>query len=419
MPPDPYTPFLLDVTRLVSRVGRGAFTGIDRVEATYLDALIDRNEGRMFALARIGGTYALLDRSAMQALRARLSGDAEWGPADWIARLHLRQPPARRRAHSDLRRLAGARRARAGGLAVLLRRELPAGTRYLNVGHTNLSEEVMAAVRGVRGARIQVLVHDTIPLDYPEYTRTGIPEQFAARLRIVGRYADRVVYNSQVTRSCAEAHFTRWGRVPPGVVAHLGVTPAAPDPAALAEVWPPGLGRDRSYFVILGTIEPRKNHALLLDIWERFAAEQEAQQIPALCIVGARGWRNEALFARLDASPLTDRHLFELGPIGDGAVGALLKDARALLFPSHTEGFGLPAAEAAALGVPVLCNDLPVMHEILGDYAVYAGVTDSYLWAQKILALTRVDAGAAGWGGPPFRSPQWESHFQSVLTDGC
>jgi len=408
-------PRLLDVTRLLSRAGRGPFTGIDRVELAYLDALLARPEP-VFALARSAPGHALLDRDGMASLRARIVGDLPWGPADLISRMHLRQSPLRRQAMSDLRRLAvGWTLTR--GLPRLLKRNLPPNPVYLNTGHSNLAPDVMAALQRLRGARIGVLIHDTIPLDYPEFTRAGVSESFERRLRLVGQGADLAIYNSLATRLAAERHFAAWGRVPEGLVAHLGVIRPRPDPAALEPVWPAQLDRHRPYFVVLGTIEPRKNHAFLLDIWDGFARDLPDHEIPALCIAGARGWRNEAVFHRLDTGVSMRRHVFELSGLNDGAAAALLDGARALLFPSHAEGFGLPALEAASLGVPVVCNDLPVFREVAGKHAVFATVADRNLWEQKILALAHKDA-ADAWG-TPLELPTWDAHFSRVLSGAC
>ncbi|WP_114966573.1 glycosyltransferase family 4 protein [Alkalilacustris brevis] len=410
---------LLDLTRLVSRVGRGPFTGIDRVEMAYLEALLQRPEPAFGlvrgATGRLHGLLAghlLLGRAGLAGLRDRLAGRAGWGRPDWVARLHLRQQSSRRRALSDLRRMALAQ-ATTPALGKMLRQHLPAGVLYLNVGHSNLAADTFAAVREVPDARIEAFVHDTIPLDFPEFTRQGEPENFARKLRMIGARADRVIYNSQVSRDAAETHFARWGRVPPGLVVHLGGTPARPDPAALAAVRPAALRPGRPYLVVLGTIEPRKNHAFLLDLWEGMASRLEAGKMPALCIAGARGWCSAALFARLDASPLTGRHVFELPGLGDGAVAALLQGACGLLFPSHVEGFGLPALEAAALEVPVLCNDLPVFHETLGDYPVYVPTTDDYQWQRQILALAGGQVPVSGGGRPAI--PTWDEHFAGVF----
>jgi len=393
---------LLDVTRLVSRVERGAFTGVDRVERAWLADLLARPEP-VFAVLRAAPGYVLLDRAGAAELMARLDGRAAWGPADWIARLHLRQSPARRAALSDLRRLALAQAPRAG-LARMLRRHLPAGTAYLNLGHSNLTDAMLDAVRAINGVRIAVMLHDTIPLDHPDFAGPRVPEAFAAKLGRVAARADLVIFTTTAAAEAARPHLAHAGRVPPHVVAPLGVTPPRPDPTARPARVPP----DAAIFLALGTIEPRKNHALLLDIWARMRADPPEGGMPLLCIVGARGWRNRAVFDQLDAA---GADIAELGALPDGAVAALLAQARALLFPSFAEGFGLPPFEAMARGTPVICSDLPVLREGLGDYPVYADARDSYAWEGAIRRLCAHPAAAA-----PAPVPAWAAHFDAVLS---
>lgn len=159
----------------------------------------------------------------------------------------------------------------------------------------------------------------------------------------------------------------------------------------------------------LGTIEPRKNHALLLDLW---------QDIPDahLLICGQRGWSNEAVFARLDAHP---PRVHELPGLSDADVFGLISEAAGFLFPSFTEGYGLPPIEAAALGTPVICNDLPIYREVLGDIPIYVNVSQGYLWAETIKRLaneqTTHTSGAKG-ALDPFDPPSWDAHFKTVLS---
>lgn len=415
--PSDVTPaaIVLDLTRLVSRAGRVPLTGVDRVELAWLRHLLDKDTPA-FGLVRSAPGRVVLGRNGMAALEARIAGTADWGSPDTLSRLHLRQSPERRRALSDMRRhaLSGCALLGTGrGLVRALHRHAGPGLRYLNTGHAHLEPAVFAAVHAVPGARAAVLVHDTIPLDYPDFTRPGQDAAFAAKLAAVSAGADRVIYNSDATRSTAEAHLARIGRVPPGVVAHLGVTPPLPVPDALPERLRAQID-GRHYFVTLGTIEPRKNHALLLDIWEGLARELPADKVPALIIAGTRGWRNEAVFVRLDAAGRTSPcHVFEAPDLSDGAVAALLVGARALLFPSLAEGFGLPSAEAAALGVPVLCNDLAVTREILGHYPVYANARDAYSWRQGILALAQ--GGNLQQRSGAVVLPTWAGHFELAL----
>ena len=88
------------------------------------------------------------------------------------------------------------------------------------------------------------------------------------------------------------------------------------------------------------------------------------------------------------------------------------------MFPSFAEGFGLPVTEAAALGVPVVCNDLPVLKEILGDIPIYADVSDSYSWKRIITEVAfggRAGQDTGEIGADRYVPPSWESHFNLVL----
>lgn len=385
---------LLDLTRLVSRLGLGPLTGVDRVEHAYLTHFLGLDVP-VWGLVRTKIGFLLLDRAGMQGI-AGLVG-ASLPRADWVSRLTRRGQPVRARAEAAARRLAVARCVR-WGLRRMLRR-VPAGFHYVNVGHANLTDGVL----GVMG-RVGVLVHDTIPLDHPALASAGTPEAFARKLAVVSRHADVVIYSTQDARMRAEAHMAR---VPAAVVAALGVPVPVPVGTTLAA---------EPYFVILGTIEPRKNHALLLDVWEDLAAS--GKPVPGLVIAGRRGWADAALFARLDLMRTQLPQIVEMTGLDDGAVASLLMGSEGLLFPSLAEGFGLPPVEAAALGIPVIAGDLSVTREILGDYPVYLNVTDSYSWVETIMQRTALAHAQRKKDDVRHRidPPTWADHFNTVLT---
>lgn len=387
------------------------------MEDAYLRAHLAQTDRPVYGLAATAAGSVLLDRSGMEAFRRRTEGDTPWGPPDLIGRLSRRLPEARRRAEADLRRLALAW-APGPGTGRLLRRHLPTGTAYLNVGHSNLTSRTLRAAQAVPEGRSVVLIHDTIPLDWPEHQRPGTPEQFEQRLRAVAAQADLVVTPSEDTRSNVSRHCQAMGRVPEIVVAPLGIETIRADAAGL----PDGLPPDRPYFICVGTVEPRKNHALLLDVWERLHADHHEADVPVLLIAGRRGWRNEEVFARLDSLPLVGRTVLELSDLDDGALAALISGARALLQPSLAEGFGLPPYEAARLGVPSVCAPLAVFREGLGDAPVYADPGDLYQWKNAIERLAP--------DGSPLRAescaaltriglPEWPDHFRTVLKALC
>ena len=404
---------VLDVTRLVLRVGRPVLTGIDRAERAYLREFLDRPEP-LFLLMKQGRRQWLLPREAGAVLE-------DWLEAGLVPRGLVERLVARRGAPGlaawRLRRMALGG-AMPDGVAALLARHLPGGGWYFNTGHVNAGAELLEAVRSVPGLRVAVLVHDVIPLDFPQFSRPHSVAEMGALVEAVVRHADLVICNSAATRDDLARHARRHGPLPENIVAHLGTEAVEPDPAAL----PANLPLDRPYFLALGTLEPRKNHALLLDVWDKFHAEVPEAEVPRLFLVGRRGWRNEDFFARLDGSPHLGRTIHELPGLPDGAVAALMAGARALLMPSLAEGYGLPVAEAAAMGTPVIAASLPVYLEFVGDYPVYVTQGDLYSWAARIQEQLGTDAavhGAMRRCVPQVARKTWAGHFQSVLSKTC
>ena len=394
---------LLDVTRLVSRLGRGPLTGIDRVELAYLTRFL-ADEAPLFALVRSAAGFLLLDRPGCAGLLALIRGQATLPPADLLSRLLHRRDPRRARSETAVRKLAIARTPRFGLRRLL--RGLPKAASYYNVGHSNLTARGLARIRAA-GLDVVVLIHDTIPLDHPEFSRPDTVVRFRRKLAAAGVYATQVIHLTEATRVTTELQMARLGQVPPGIVAPLGVEVPRPDAAAL----PSDLDLSKPYFVALGTIDPRKNHQLLLDVWA-----QMADPVPKLYILGGRGWATAALLSRLDALP-PGGPVQEVAGLSDAGVAALLVGAAALLAPSRAEGFGLPPVEAATLGVPVIASDLPVTREILGNKAVYLPPDDIYSWLETIVRQLEPPASGQTSYSPPIRLT-WADHFNTVLRDG-
>lgn len=414
---------LLEMTRVLGLQARRP-TGVDRVCVAYLRALIAAPEP-CFGLVRTGLGFVLLDQNGMRAILARLEGRVAWGAPDILSRLRHRRSSAKRVSDADVRRLALAR-CRPMLLGQMLRRRLPPRSAYINVDQTNLSERVLAAVKSVPDGRVTVFLHDMIPLDYPAYQTPDSAVKLRAIVARAQRSADLILTNSEVSKGDIERHMAPLGPPPPIVVAHLGVEvdffqngnnadESLRDGAA--GILPKSMGQ-RPYLLCLGTIEPRKNHQFLVALWEGMAATTALEDMPHLVICGRRGWHNETTFEQLDHSPLRGQFLHEFNDLDDTAVAQLIRGARALVFPSFAEGFGLPPVEAAAAGVPVICNDLPIMREILGDYPIYAGVTDSYSWEKAVQSLAGgqpMPEGSERWSEKRLDPPGWAAHFNTTL----
>jgi len=402
-------PLMLDISRLVSRAEQGALTGIDRVELAYFQKFLSLDRP-VFFLCRLPKSYAVLDHAGGQVIYDRVTGAVPWGPPGLARMLARRHGLAGQRAIADVWRLAKVVVADYR-LSHCYKAIFSDDMTYFNVGHSNLRQGVFDAVATHKESRIIVLIHDVIPLDYPQFSRTEVTDRFRADMQRVSARADLVIYNSRATQDAARVWFDRFGRQPPDVVAHLGC-----DIGNAPQVFEKA--SEKPSFCVIGTIEPRKNHALLLKIWQEFVRNLPPAQIPPLHIIGKRGWENMSVFKILDSDPMMGQHVFEHPDMDDQTLSRHLTQSWGLLFPSHVEGFGLPLIEAARAGIPILCGENAIYREILGDYPLYLDVDNFYLWAQRILERAgriRESEADRQVRGRSVNLPDWNGHFDQIF----
>jgi glycosyltransferase involved in cell wall biosynthesis len=372
-------PILLDVTRLIWRRWKGRYpTGIDRVCLAYLRHFGDRAQ----AVVQHKYFRRILDREASRDLFALLEG----APDQFRSKL----------PGGILRHLRG--------LNCQGRRRL-----YLNIGHTGLDSPGFREWTAKADVRPVYLVHDLIPITHPQFCRTGEAIRHRERVRTVLTTAAGIIGNSQATLDELTA-FAESGGLPkpPAIAAWLGLDPL-PMPRPLP-------APDRPTFVALGTIEARKNHLMLLQIWSRLI-DRMGSGAPRLLIIGQRGWEAEQVFKILDYDEKLRDHVIELNRCSDDELAAHLASARALLFPSLAEGYGLPLIEALAMGTPVIASDLAVFREIGGDIPEYLEPLDSTGWEKAILDYLRPDSAtreAQVQRMRGFQPPSWSGHFKTV-----
>jgi len=370
---------LLDATRLIWRRWKGLHpTGIDRVCLAYLRHF----GGRAQAVVQHRLVRRILGPDASRELFDLLDGP----PQEFRRRL----APAVFRNLGDLGHGGGERL-------------------YLNIGHTGLNSPGFRDWVSRAGVRSIYFVHDLIPITHPQLCRAGEALKHRERMRTVLATATGVIGNSKATLE----ELANFGRaedihLPSSIAAWLGSDEL---PAAIATNT-----AEHPTFVVLGTIEARKNHILLLDIWSKMI-DALGDQAPHLLIIGRRGWEAEPVFELLDRSAKLRNHVTELNSCSDDELARHLASASALLFPSLAEGFGLPLVEALAAGVPVIASDLPALREIGAGIPLYLDPLDSAGWQAAILHYSRPDGGAregqiARMNG--FRAPDWNSHFDRV-----
>jgi glycosyltransferase involved in cell wall biosynthesis len=373
-----------DVTRLIWRhAGVTQHTGIDRVNLAYARWVHERGGGLCL---RRGDEVKQLSRGAWGKL---VLGDQQPGGSP------------RRRRHRLYLLLR----------ALALRRAIPQQAILLVSTHSWLAHEDTWAWLKKGQCRVVVFIHDLIPLQFPEYAHPRQKTLHARRLDHSLRHSSGIIVNSSCTRSAVLAHAQAAGlAVPPILVAPLGH-----DLPERSGMGPPNEIRT-PYFVILGTIEPRKNHLLLLTLW-RELVKRHGAATPQLVIVGRRGWECEQVVDLLERCSAIQPYLVEINDASDEAVVALLAGAQALLMPSYAEGFGMPVQEALALGTPVISSPLPAILEFAGEIPDYAEPHDGVRWLELIEDYAKADSprrAAQLERLPAFQHTTWHEHFQRV-----
>jgi glycosyltransferase involved in cell wall biosynthesis len=237
-----------------------------------------------------------------------------------------------------------------------------------------------------RAARV-VTVHDLYFLDHPERTSAEIRRDYPALTARHARAADAVVTPSRYTKDL--------------VVARLGVSPdrvyacpfGAPSWRTLggeSHVPPHG------YFLFIGTLVPRKNVATLLDAYERVLTALPGA--PRLVVAGGATKESESALRRLREPPLAGR-VEHIGYVAENDRERLYAGARALVMPSLDEGFGVPALEAMAAGIPVIASNRGALPEVVGSAGTLLAPEDADGFAQAMLRAARDDAWARAQGG--------------------
>ena len=400
---------ILDVSRLLFSIRRAAPSGIDRVEMAYARRWAAQPPKTCTFAAQIpAGGFAAVPRPALVALldaiEAAWDGVAGAQRHAWRAALPLLANLGIGAGRRALRDALAAPDGAAAGRSV-----------FLLVSHRALDQAAAIAPLRRAGAAFVPFVHDLIPLSHPEYARPPQVKRHAARVATVAAMADGVVVNSAATADSLRAELASRGLPAPSIaVAPLGIGTARRAAVPAQRPFPPP--GEAPYFVCLGTIEPRKNHLLLLHLWRDFAARL-GSRAPRLLLLGRRGWENENILDLLERCSILRGLVQERGTPGDAEVASLLAGSRALLFPSFAEGYGLPLAEALALGVPALCSDLPALREVGGTVPDYLDPLDGAAWRRAVLDYADPASAAraaqlarlAGW-----RAPNWDAHFEAV-----
>ncbi len=392
-------PVACDITRLATRVLNLTPNGIDRLDFAYARHFLahERRDGSAMMMTPLGPRViaAAAGRDIVDGISIHwgeevkpeadesLRGIVAWirGDADIVSSV---QRIEQGRPHRVLGLL---RWFRAHGLPLgrAPARALPKNACYLNVSQCPLwIARYFAWLKERPDVKAVFFIHDLLPVETPEYFRKAEYERHLRRLSNLARFGTAAIVTTEAVRASLRRHLAGLGRKDMPIL--VAPAPVAPVFCQRGRIDPELAGHP--YFVACGTIEPRKNHLLLLQVW-RELVRRDGVSAPKLVLIGSRGGEYENAVDLLERCPLISNHVIEVTGLSTPSLKRLLDSAHALLMPSFAEGYGLPVAEALAARVPVAASDIPVFRETGGGRIIALSPIDGEAWLQTIRRLSR------------------------------
>lgn len=299
-------------------------------------------------------------------------------------------------------------------------------TQYLSVGGfwSDTRHEYAYHARKAHGWTVHYLIYDLIPVLWRHLTEPTTKETFPLALHWMLWGVDQVWTISDTTRQDLLAHVAEHGYPPmddrwvtPVLLGADGTAPADAQTTdttlARFDLSPGG------YVLMVGTLEPRKNHAFAYTLWRELHKRHPGAVLP-LIFVGQPGW-SMAPFLEMLAEDvgLPPGAIRILSDVEDDALGVLYDNCRFTLYPSHYEGWGLPVVESLNHGKPCLCSDVPSIVEAAQGAADTLPLLDGEAWAARAMALMGDDtahaealARAEAFGGY-----KWQEFRSNLIAD--
>ena len=234
-----------------------------------------------------------------------------------------------------------------------------------------------------QGVLIATYIYDVIPITNPEFFSRTVPgvgfySYVAANLCC----ADMLITSVHATEDRLKTLANRFATPTPRCsVSWLGSDFKVKRTDSVVSQKAKDVASRGKYVLCVGTLEPRKNHTIVLDAYEKKLSELGVN----LVFAGKRGWGVDKLLCRIDNHPKKDNGLFLLEGENDATIDFLYKNAWVVAFPTFDEGFGLPLVEALLNGCVCVVSDIPVMREVGGNFCDYVDPNSSELLANLFL----------------------------------
>lgn len=234
-----------------------------------------------------------------------------------------------------------------------------------------------------RGTKVVIFGYDIIAVLHPEFYAPGLGGLLRDCFQRMVHLADLIPCISR----CTERDFVEFARrqganVATGVVelGCDGVASTTPDHGGH-----PALGQlpELGFVAFVGTFEVRKNHQLILKIWEELSRDAGVE-LPPLVIAGQRGWCVDDTISAMEQSPLYGKKIFWFPSLSDRQIAWLFKHCAFSVYPSLYEGWGLPVAECLSFSRPVLCSAASSLPEVAKGLATLLDPHDQAAWSNAV-----------------------------------
>ncbi|MFT9090261.1 MAG: glycosyltransferase [Gluconacetobacter sp.] len=274
-----------------------------------------------------------------------------------------------------------------------------------------------------KGMRFGIFLHDLIQIRMPEYVAKDATDDFNKRLSDVLDLCDFILANSKYVAEDVAEYIKQYRNHSPLI-----------EPVVL----PTELKKNNQgsrittknitdmakfdYVLMTSTIEVRKNHELLINVWEKLRSEF-GEKTPVLVFVGKWGWQVEKLKEYIEEKGYIGDWLFIFNGISDNELSYLYRHCLFTVYPSFAEGFGLPIGESLAYGKACIASNVTSMPEVGGKFVRYIDPFDweaSYHVIRKPIADRADLAQWEDWIHQEFKPKTWEQfcrEFYAAVVD--
>ncbi|MBI1247009.1 glycosyltransferase [bacterium] len=266
----------------------------------------------------------------------------------------------------------------------------------------DLSDQMFPAIENVRsnGALVGAMVHDLIPIRHPEFFDEELRDTFNNWAQRLVRSVDFFVGDAQaaeddlwryIQEQNAPLGKSQVGHVRLGC--DIGPRKVADASRASTDVRRLFDSPESAPYLMVSTIEIRKNHNYLIDAFEHLWAQNHDV---SLVLVGRIGWKCDDVVERIVNHPESGKRLHLLSNVDDKTLNYIYQNSKAFIFPSKAEGFGLPIVEAQHHGLHVFASDIPIFREVAGAGAAFFDLKDPAHLSQQLVQFESNE----GWTMP-------------------